>query len=382
MPPSGSRSASAPKSGAVGRAGRRRARRRRRLRAADAVDRDAASRRAARAGRSAGRRRSPRSAGPTPCRGRPGRAACRRRSRAGSGCSPRRSRARASRDLRPRPVRRRLGEQPLDVPRVDDPLEEEVGVEVRVDVVAVARARVGRVRAEEARALAAHRHVLLGDHAEVVLGERVAVAVAEAGEVRRPDVRDAVRRCGGSWRRGRPAAAAGAGASSAASRPAARAIRRIRPDTRVTFVLHVTNGDSTVGDHGARADRRRGDAVARRPPRGAGAVAPTRRAAPRARGVPRHARSAAAPADVEAELLSRDERLAAALAEAEPVVLWFEHDLYDQLQLIQILAGLPDRPEHVELICVGSFPGPAGLRRPRRARARGAREPVAARAPR
>ena len=62
-------------------------------------------------------------------------------------------------------------------------------------------------------------------------------------------------------------------------------------------------------------------------------------------------------AAVEADLLARDERLAAALAEGEPVVLWFEHDLYDQLQLIQILAGLSDRPEHVELICIGSFPG-------------------------
>src|SRR5215204_2671736 len=61
------------------------------------------------------------------------------------------------------------------------------------------------------------------------------------------------------------------------------------------------------------------------------------------------------------DLRARDERLAAAIAEGEPVVLWFEHDLYDQLQLIQILAGLPDRPEHVELICIGSFPGRPGF---------------------
>jgi hypothetical protein len=55
---------------------------------------------------------------------------------------------------------------------------------------------------------------------------------------------------------------------------------------------------------------------------------------------------------IEAELAERDERLAAALGQ-EPVVLWFEHDLYDQLQLIQVLdavngtadvaAILPDR---------------------------------------
>jgi hypothetical protein len=62
-------------------------------------------------------------------------------------------------------------------------------------------------------------------------------------------------------------------------------------------------------------------------------------------------------AEVEATLRARDERLAAAIADGEPVALWFEHDLYDQLQLIQILAGLPDRPEHVELICIGTFPG-------------------------
>ena len=66
-------------------------------------------------------------------------------------------------------------------------------------------------------------------------------------------------------------------------------------------------------------------------------------------------------AEAEAQLRARDERLAAAIAGAEPVVLWFEHDLYDQLQLIQILAGLPDRPEHAELICVGSFPGRPGF---------------------
>lgn len=44
-------------------------------------------------------------------------------------------------------------------------------------------------------------------------------------------------------------------------------------------------------------------------------------------------------ADVEADLRARDERLAAALADGEPVALWFEHDLYDQLQLVQVLAS-------------------------------------------
>jgi hypothetical protein len=39
-------------------------------------------------------------------------------------------------------------------------------------------------------------------------------------------------------------------------------------------------------------------------------------------------------------------------------VLWFEHDLYDQLQLLQILATLATQPETTaELIMVDAFPG-------------------------
>src|SRR4051812_32633172 len=68
-----------------------------------------------------------------------------------------------------------------------------------------------------------------------------------------------------------------------------------------------------------------------------------------------------AAAEIEADLRARDGRLGAALEDGEPVVLWFEHDLYDQLQLIQILAGLPDRPAAVELICIGAFPGRPGF---------------------
>jgi hypothetical protein len=49
----------------------------------------------------------------------------------------------------------------------------------------------------------------------------------------------------------------------------------------------------------------------------------------------------------------------AALAAAGTIVLWFEHDLYDQLQLIEILALLGERPSPtgVSMICVGTFPG-------------------------
>src|SRR4051812_7796127 len=54
-------------------------------------------------------------------------------------------------------------------------------------------------------------------------------------------------------------------------------------------------------------------------------------------------------ADVRRQLGARD----AALRAARHVVLWFEHDLYDQLQLIQILATLAVQPETTaELICI------------------------------
>ena len=51
------------------------------------------------------------------------------------------------------------------------------------------------------------------------------------------------------------------------------------------------------------------------------------------------------------DMRRRDELLAHALADGHPVVLWFEHDLYDQLQLLQILAAVPaETAGSVELI--------------------------------
>lgn len=44
----------------------------------------------------------------------------------------------------------------------------------------------------------------------------------------------------------------------------------------------------------------------------------------------------------------------------DELVLWFEHDLFDQLNLIQILSWIRDRlpaAKTVSLICIGSFPG-------------------------
>jgi hypothetical protein len=53
---------------------------------------------------------------------------------------------------------------------------------------------------------------------------------------------------------------------------------------------------------------------------------------------------------------SRDAALAA--SDHEEVVLWFEHDLYDQLQLLQIIDWWAERlPRRFTLIEVGEFPG-------------------------
>ena len=50
-------------------------------------------------------------------------------------------------------------------------------------------------------------------------------------------------------------------------------------------------------------------------------------------------------------LEQRDPRLVEALTDAAEVVLWFEHDLYDQLQLVDILwlARVPN-PAHVAML--------------------------------
>jgi DNA-binding transcriptional MerR regulator len=61
-----------------------------------------------------------------------------------------------------------------------------------------------------------------------------------------------------------------------------------------------------------------------------------------------------------AELERRDRQVVDALRAGRQVVLWFEHDLYDQLQLLDVLAlvdevGAP--LERLELLVVGAFPG-------------------------
>ena len=53
----------------------------------------------------------------------------------------------------------------------------------------------------------------------------------------------------------------------------------------------------------------------------------------------------------------RDRQLLDALRDDLQVVLWFEHDLYDQLQLLDVLALAHAQGTAPELIVVGSFPG-------------------------
>lgn len=50
-----------------------------------------------------------------------------------------------------------------------------------------------------------------------------------------------------------------------------------------------------------------------------------------------------------------------ALFEAEEVLLWFEDDLFDQLQLIQVLERIARTEKQAWLICIGSFPGRPGF---------------------
>ena len=58
------------------------------------------------------------------------------------------------------------------------------------------------------------------------------------------------------------------------------------------------------------------------------------------------------------DMLARRDAALAAAAPADDVVLWFEHDLYDQLQLIQVLDHFAARaPRTLSLICIEGYLG-------------------------
>src|SRR5262249_46337862 len=121
---------------------------------------------------------------------------------------------------------------------------------------------------------------------------------------------------------------------------------------------HVTSGDSTAGTpaqpgpHGPVPPWR--DVLHEGPvPAGLG---PAELRAVRARFL-----AESGLADLASVRRSLEERDAALLG-AERYVLWFEADLYDQLQLIQVLDALAAGgvgPERVALVSAGEFPGVA-----------------------
>ena len=83
-----------------------------------------------------------------------------------------------------------------------------------------------------------------------------------------------------------------------------------------------------------------------------------------------------------AQLSERDRALAAGARDGEEIVLWFERDLYDQLQLLQVLDRLADvrpRAEGVTLVSLETFGrlGPADLEAPYAARSPVTAEAVA-----
>lgn len=110
--------------------------------------------------------------------------------------------------------------------------------------------------------------------------------------------------------------------------------------TTLLAVLHVTNGDSAV--MGLRAAGAAGDVVAWRDVLHEGPVpadlGEAELRAVRARFLA--AQGWAAEQEARADMEARDARLARAVADGEELVLWFETDLYDMLQLAQILDRL------------------------------------------
>ena len=128
-------------------------------------------------------------------------------------------------------------------------------------------------------------------------------------------------------------------------------------------LLHVTNGDSTAGT--LRLTGLGGDVVPWRDALHDGPVPRGDEACVRAARARFLATLAwGAEPDLLAELEARDAALVSALTDGREVVLWFEHDLYDQLQLIQALALVEAAgvsTETARLISIDRFPGHPGF---------------------
>jgi DNA-binding transcriptional MerR regulator len=143
--------------------------------------------------------------------------------------------------------------------------------------------------------------------------------------------------------------------------------RGVEPRHAPDAPFHLTNGDSTART--LRRTRLRGPVLAWRDVLHEGPVPPRDEATVREARARFFVESGwdERAEDVADELERRDRALLEAIADGREVVLWFEHDLYDQLQLVQVLAmvarsRLPAGA--VRLICIDRFdghPGFAGL---------------------
>jgi hypothetical protein len=129
----------------------------------------------------------------------------------------------------------------------------------------------------------------------------------------------------------------------------------------VSEILHVTNGDSTAET--LRSTALGGTVLPWRDSLHVGPLPST----PRPELLRRRAAFLAESGwgggeEIRDSLAERDRRLERAFADGEPVVLWFEHDLYDQLQLLDILALAGEAGATPEAIVVGAFPGRPSFR--------------------
>ena len=128
-----------------------------------------------------------------------------------------------------------------------------------------------------------------------------------------------------------------------------------RPPSLEPRTLHVTNGDATVP--GLRAAGIDGRVLPWRDVLHDGpvpAVDPARLRRVRAAFI-----AGAGWADEDAVVRDQADRDATLATHEGPLLLWFEADLYDQLQLVQILAAVCERGARapdVELVCIGEHP--------------------------
>jgi hypothetical protein len=125
-------------------------------------------------------------------------------------------------------------------------------------------------------------------------------------------------------------------------------------------VLHITNGDSAAGL--IRASGLPGDVLPWRDPMHHGPMPPDIDLA--ALSAVRAAYLSGPGHSADSEFQARDAALRQSL-EFEAVVLWFEHDLLDQLQILQVLdwfAAPGNAHPDLQMICIGAFDGMPSFR--------------------